>query len=550
MSSGLIALGIDLGTTYSVAATMIMDARNYWYPKILSNPGGKDLTPSVVFFDASDKTSIVGNDALQLWRSDPRNVVRWVKRRMGESNFSYEINENTKLSYFTPQQISSLILTYIVRYSLQRATDLELKSVVITIPAFFGDNERQATIDAAKLLNLDVILIEEPTAAILDYLHEKINENSINYTQGNKFYAVFDLGGGTFDISIAQLTWENQNPIIRIIATEGHRKLGGFDFDLDLTEYVINKFKDKYPKNIDKFNLLLSSLDELRSSGYVKDVDTWKCLVDVIDIIESAKIFLSTVNTRRVYMPPGNYFSEIMHIDLTRSELEQTLGPWLIEIENRINQSLITAKKNTDDELDSWSKLERVIMVGGSTRIPYIRDLVSRVFGKEPALDGREDHSVARGAAIYAGIIAGFNIQGKFQRKTVHSYGVFGNNGFVPIIKRGTAYPPATAETKLSVAFSLSPNLKFEVVQGVSNSHGKEDFEVIKDIAYYHPVLYTGDTISINLTIDQNGLLQISAEDNYGEKVEEKVQGVALSDSDKEEQQKNVSSWPLRSDGE
>ncbi|MFD0710997.1 Hsp70 family protein [Paenibacillus sp. GCM10027626] len=544
--TGLIALGIDLGTTYSVASTMVLDSRNNWYPKVLSNPGGKDLTPSVVFFDSNDRSSVVGNDALQIWKEEPNNVIRWVKRKMGDSQYRYIINESRGAEHFSPQQISSFILNYLIRYAKQRAPELELKSVVITIPAFFGDNERQATIDAARLLNLDVVLIEEPTAAILDYLHEKINENNINSSQGNKYYSVFDLGGGTFDISVAQLTWEDQNPIIRIIATEGHRKLGGFDFDLDLTEVTLLKLIDKYPQQRTDLDKVLSGLKELRDTGQVKDFELWAILIDIIDTVENAKIMLSNMSSRKVYIPYSSLFTTLMSIDLTRNDVEKTLEPKLQEMEDRANRALMTAKGNTNGDLDSWDKLDRVIMVGGSTRIPLVRDLVSKLFGKAPALDGREDHTVARGAAIYAGILAGFDIKGKFQRKTVHSYGLLSGNSFNPIINRGTPYPPAKAHLNHSVSFVLSPSTRLKIAQGVSSRNGEEEYEQIKEVEFYHPILYTGDSIKITLNIDQNGLLQIHAEDASGEQVEEKIQSVALSENEELSQKNEIEKWPLK----
>ncbi|MCD1259739.1 Hsp70 family protein [Paenibacillus athensensis] len=545
--TGLIALGIDLGTTNSVASTMILKSKDDWQPKLLSNPAGKDLTPSVVFFDSNDQSVVVGNDAVQLWREDPHNVVRWVKRKMGDVEAVYKITGPNKMEYFTPQQISSIILNFVINYAQQRAPELELKVVVVTIPAFFGDNERQATIDAAKLLNLNVVLIEEPTAAILDYLHEKINENLITPVQGNRYYAVFDLGGGTFDISIAQLTWNNGNPEIKIIATEGHRKLGGFDFDLDLTEVTLKKIKEKNVKYKETVAKLLIALEELRWTGQVTDVESWDVLVGLIDSVESAKKQLSgQLNSRKVYAPHSSMFPEPLYIELNKTDITKVLEPRLSDIEERVNRALVTATGNTNGAFDSWSKLDRVIMVGGSTRIPVIRDLVIRLFGQEPSLDGHEDLAVARGAAIYAGIIAGINVKGKFQRKTVHSYGLMDGKTFKSIIDRGTEYPPAQSEIDHPISFVLSPKANLKFVQEIKESNNQEIYETVKEVAFYHPILYTGDTIKITMQIDVNGLLQIRAEDYSGERVEEKIQSIALSDVQHEIQKGSLDNWPLK----
>lgn len=336
--AGLIALGIDLGTTYSLAATMVPGARIDWSPRVLANPLGRELTPSVVYFDPKENNVVIGEHALQLWREEPTNVIRWVKRRMGDPNYRFMVSRNGNREHFTPQQISSYVLKYVLEYAHQRAPDSRIDTLVITVPAFFGDNERQATIDSARLLGMEPILIEEPTAAILDYLHEKLNENWITPEKGDRYFAVFDLGGGTFDISIALLTWEGTNPVIKIISTQGHRQLGGFDFDLDLTEIALNKFIGGYPIYKGVLANLIDGLCELRETGTVSDSNTWELLVDLIDSVENSKRMLNSLPARRLYMPhcsaiPGGR----LNVYLNQDDIDVVLNPRLIEIKERVD---------------------------------------------------------------------------------------------------------------------------------------------------------------------------------------------------------------------
>lgn len=543
--AGLIALGIDLGTTYSVAATMISGVGT-WYPRVLANPSGKDLSPSSVYFDPNDRQVVIGEDALQLWREQPLNVIRWVKRKMGNSNCNFKVVCSNGGEYFTPQQISSYILNYLVTYAQQRAPDSALKKLVVTVPAFFGDNERQATLDAARLLDLEAILIEEPTAAILDYLYEKIYEGSIKPEQGEKYFAVFDLGGGTFDISVAVLTWDVEMPVIRILATQGHRQLGGFDFDIDLCKLTIRKLLKKYPENTGSFTKLMNCILEWENNGIISDANVWRLFVELMDVVEAAKRHLSTVNSRRVYLPPNDFItSGNLHVELKRTDINNILEPRINDIKDRVALALTTVKENTNGYLDSWNKLEHVILVGGSTRIPVIRDLVIELFGQAPRLDGHEDLSVARGAAIYAGIIAGLRINGRFQRKTVHSYGIYDKGEFTTIIPRGTVYPPATAQIQHPVKFVLSPKANLIISQSIAKPDG-EEYEKIKEIDYYHPILYTDDELTVTLSIDINGLLQIKAEDYTKEQVEESVESIELTGTEKDDQRKQIQSWPMK----
>ncbi|MNO29438.1 Chaperone protein DnaK [compost metagenome] len=475
-------------------------------------------------------------------------MIRWVKRRMGENNYHYRIETANDIEFFSPQQISSLILGYVMEYSSKRAPSLKTNNkIVVTVPAFFGDNERQATIDAAKLLNLDVVLIEEPTAAILDYLHDKINSGVISPIDGEKYYAVFDLGGGTFDISVAQLSWNVDIPKIKIIATEGHRKLGGYDFDLDLVEITLEKMISKSPDYEHNLLKMLNALNELRETGVVKDKEVWSVLVRLIDAVEEAKQMLSTINSRKVYMPPhSNMFPPSLYINLKVDDVEKVLEPRLLEIKERVQRALLTSKQNTNGYLDSWDKIESVILVGGSTRIPVVRDLVKKIFGHVPSLDGHEDHTVANGAAIYAGILAGYDIKGNFQRKTVHSYGISQGGRFSLVIPRGTAYPPAKSQIEHPVSFVLSPMTNLKIIQEFNGNNATTEYEEIKEVRYFHPILYTGEILKITMTIDENGLLQIRAEDSTGEQVEEKVQSVAFNLNQAKTQQDQINNWSIK----
>ena len=333
-------IGIDLGTSFSVVATLDETGR----PIIIANEDGINITPSVVAFDSANKT-MVGEEARKgLW-TDPNTIGRF-KRDMGRSQ-TYHAHGTEH----TPTELSALVLKKIKEFTITAIKDIE--EAVVTIPANFANEAREATMEAAKIAGLNVkYIINEPTAAALFYAWKSGEELSGKY-------AVYDLGGGTFDISIIDVDGQN----IEVLATNGVSKLGGDDFDSIVQSLVGKKFKEAAGKEMDLEDYTKNEAEEDKKSLSKKE----KC-----------SLRISRVS-----------------IEITRHEFEEAIS-------SLISQTEMLCETTLDEADLSPNEIKKILLVGGSTRMPCVQESITKVFNKEPTVSANVDEVVALGAAIYA----------------------------------------------------------------------------------------------------------------------------------------------------
>ncbi|MGN0449057.1 MAG: Hsp70 family protein [Ruminococcus sp.] len=344
-------IGIDLGTTYSAAAYL-----REGKPEIILNSDGENTTPSVVLFE-SEGSVTVGNNAKERMLIEPENIVSTVKDYMGTDKKFVKQGKT-----YTPEEVSAMILKKIVNDSSE-ALGEKIEDIVVTIPAYFTDAQRKSTEDACKLAEVNLIgMINEPTAAAICYISKKECNEKQNIM-------VYDLGGGTFDVSIVSFGKEGSN----VVATGGIRKLGGHFFDQlivnDVTEYILEKhdidlYDDEY----------LDVLQELSTKA------------------EKCKIQLSSSQKSDIILRIGNIKERIT---VTRERFEKLIDKFYRRTESSIKMVM-------DDADMTWNDIDKIIMVGGSSRIPYIRENIKKLSGIEPSADVNPDEAVCLGAAIFA----------------------------------------------------------------------------------------------------------------------------------------------------
>lgn len=348
-------LGIDLGTTFSAVACM--DENNT--PQIIPNLEGKRTMPSVVLFESGEV--IVGEEAKQNSVVNPLNVCQLIKRQMGDKQFLFITEDNP--DGFTPEEVSAMILRELKK-AAEQSLGQEIAKAVITVPAYFSDAQRKATQDAGKIANLDVVgIINEPTAAAIAYCYKG--------SHTRQTVLVFDFGGGTFDVTI--LTLEN-NREIEIIATDGENNLGGFDFDNEIMEMVTDAFEENH--NIDLYEDT-AALQELRGRA------------------EQAKISLSSKTKTTLAMRSQG---ATVKLEITREEFEKRTKEYVDTAQNIMEKALNASGRQ-------WSDLDKIILVGGSSRIPAVQEMIERVTGIVPSHELHPDEAVAMGAACYASIL-------------------------------------------------------------------------------------------------------------------------------------------------
>ncbi len=359
--------GIDLGTTYSCIAYI----DEYGKPVVLKNSDGDHTTPSVVMIE-SDENIVVGTEAKRSVEIEPDKTVQFIKRKMGKENDTVVLNGK---KYRAPE-ISSMILKKLVNDAneeLRQTGVLQdgeyVKDVVITCPAYFGMNERQATKAAGEMAGLNVLnIINEPTAAAISY---GVSGNSKNET-----VLVYDLGGGTFDITVMNINGSN----ITVVCTGGDDQLGGKDWDEKLMDYVIERYEEEYEED-------LSEDPEIIASLYI-DVETWKK-----SLTSREKLNIS------VNGPVGRLREEF-----TREKYEELTSTLLIRTKNLLDDVLSTAEKQGYP----LSKIDKVLLVGGSSKMPQVSAMLERDYHVTPLL-ADPDEAVAKGAAIYAGNEKAYN---------------------------------------------------------------------------------------------------------------------------------------------
>ncbi len=474
-------LGIDLGTTNSVVA-IIEDGQ----PRIIP-VGGERLLPSVVGLDANGAL-LVGRYAYNQWGVAPERTVRSIKRLMGSGKTA----EMAGTSY-TPQEISAFILRR-MREAAAAYLGEDVQRAVITVPAYFNEPQRQATIEAGEIAGLRVErILNEPTAAALAYGYGRDNGGQPLRV------LVYDLGGGTFDVSIIELDGE----IVDVIATAGNNHLGGDDFDLRLADLLADEFERDHKIDLRQNHQAWARL--------------WRAA-------EEAKIELSSVPYATVNLEyiVADKKGRPLHIqrEIERQEFEGLIGDLLDGTLDSIDQALADANLGADD-------LDRVLLVGGSTRIPAVWSLITEHLEQEPHAEIDPDAAVALGAAVQAGIVAGEKIDAILVDVTPFSLGIetatfnrgrIKDDYFVPLIRRNSAVPVQKSEM-FNTIFPGQQAIHVKVYQG-ENSIASENV-LLGDFMFdkLKPNRNDGLTeVTVNFQLDINGILNVTVIDRAGRK--------------------------------
>lgn len=457
-------IGIDLGTTNSVVS--IVEGGN---PVVIPLAEGGRLLPSVVTI-TKEKEILVGQIAKRQAILNPERTICSIKRKMGSN---YTVNIDGKK--YTPQEISAFILRKL-KEDAEKYLSQKITKAVITVPAYFEDAQRQATKDAGKIAGLEVLrIINEPTAAALAYGLDKDKEMTV---------LVFDLGGGTFDVSILELG----GGVIEVKATSGNNYLGGDDFDERIVNWLIAEFKKDYGIDLSKDR---TSLQRLREAA------------------EKAKIELSGKPDTEINLPfitadstgPKHLLYKLTRADfnkMTADLVEKTIGP--------TKQALSDAKLEPKD-------IDKILLVGGSTRIPAVQDMIKNIFGKEPSKGVNPDEAVAIGAAIQAGILAGEVKEVLLLDVTPLSLGIETLGGvFTKIIERNTTIPTKRSEI-FTTAADNQPSVEIHVLQG-ERSMARDNKTLGKfQLVGIPPAPRGVPQIEVTFDIDVNGIVHVSAKD-------------------------------------
>lgn len=457
-------IGIDLGTTNSCVAVI-----EGGEPVVIANAEGARTTPSVVAFTKNGER-LVGQVAKRQAITNPDRTIMSIKREMG-SDHKVEIDGKK----YTPQEISAMVLQKL-KADAESYLGETVTQAVITVPAYFSDAQRQATKDAGKIAGLEVLrIINEPTAAALAYGLDKNNDQKI---------MVYDLGGGTFDVSILEIA----DDVFEVLATSGNNRLGGDDFDNRVIDYLAGEFKKEYGIDLKQDKMAFQRLKEAA---------------------EKAKIELSGVTTTNINLPfISADASGPKHLDitLTRAKFDELTA-------DLVESTIGPARRALEDAGLTADKVDKVILVGGSTRIPAVSEAVKKLTGKEPHKGINPDECVAVGAALQAGVLTGDVTGLLLLDVTPLSLGIETYGGvFTKLIERNTTIPTKKSQI-FSTAADNQTNVEVHVLQGE------------RELAAYNktlgrftlsgiPMAPRGvPQIEVTFDIDANGIVHVSAKD-------------------------------------
>ena len=498
-------IGIDLGTTNSVVAVMEGDT-----PKVLINSSGNRTTPSVVgFTDKGER--LVGQQAKHQQVTNPKNTVFSIKRFMGrrhsevgseEKLVPYEVTGSSedfvkvkiRGEDYTPQQISAMILGELKRTAEDYLGE-KVTEAVITVPAYFNDAQRQATKDAGEIAGLTVKrIINEPTAAALAYGLEK---------KANEKIAVFDLGGGTFDVSILDVG----DGVFEVLSTNGDTHLGGDDWDQRLIDFLAEEFRKAEGVDLTTDAMAMQRLKEAA---------------------EKAKIELSSSQETTINLP------FITATDTGPKHMQQTLSRSKFETlcEDLFDRLKAPCKNAIKDAGIDLSKIDEVVLVGGSTRMPKVQQIAKEIFGKDPNKSVNPDEVVAIGAAVQGGVLTGEVKDVLLLDVTPLSLGVETMGGVMTkLIERNTTIPTSKKET-FSTAADNQPSVQIHVLQG-EREFAKDNRTLgMFELADIAPAPRGTPQIDVEFALDANGILQVTATDKgTGKKADIRIENSGGLDS-------------------
>ncbi|OAK70770.1 Hsp70 family protein [Lederbergia galactosidilytica] len=468
-------VGIDLGTTNSAVAYMNANGT----PEIITNSDGERTTPSVILVEGGK--AIVGEVAKEASVSQVEDTIQFIKRQMGNKSFKFPLPGTDRM--VDAVEASAIILKKIVQ-DAEAELNEKVTDAVITVPAYFDDSKRNATKDAAEMIGLNVLkIINEPTAAALAYYH-------LEKEKKDQMVAIYDLGGGTFDVSIVSIK-DNE---IQVLATDGDSNLGGFDFDNAIFNYILEKFEDE--TGIDLYDDD-EAMQELR---------------------ENAEKCKKSLTKRNKYVVPVSSSGHSLRVEITK-ELFQGL------IESLLNRTQLVMEETVAEAGLTWQDINKVLLVGGSTRTPFISEMIEGFTGLTPSKELNPDEVVALGAAVQASLVEADETTNSkvdiiVRDVNSHSLGVLStddHNNYVNsiILPRNSEIPCQESRTFYSVNENQQ-EIKLDVTEGED-----EDPEYIKIIGTSTIQLPSGlpmsSPIEITISYDKNGIVHTRAKDLFND---------------------------------